>query len=86
MGHNYSPNYAIDYMLETTFIVCLLFITQYFWLYLVVTGKGNLLLNILFYKTIAGTVGKNDNTNLFQRDVQSAENLLEFSETIRQLP
>ena len=86
MGQNYMLNSAIDCMLGTTFIVCLLFITQYFWLFLDVSGKGNLLLNILFNKTIAGTVGQNDNTNLFKGDVQSAENLSEFSETIRQLP
>lgn len=85
---------AIDYMLEnTSLVVYLLLITHYLRYNLDVSGKFNLLFNNLniyilnFKRSVSSAIGKNDKLTLSKdRGVQSAENLLEFSETIRQLP
>lgn len=82
-------------MLETTsLVICLLLITQYLRNNLDVSGKYNLLFNSPVDLELLGpaesTVGENDKFTLLKfiknRGVQSAENFLGFSETIRQLP
>ena len=95
MGQNIKLYSAIDYMLETTsLVICLLLITQYLRKNLDVSGKYNLLVNSPVDLKLLGpaesTVGENDKFTLLKflnnRGVQSAENFLGFSETIRQLP
>lgn len=95
MGQNIKLYSEIDYMLETTsLVICLLLITQYLRNNLDVSGKYILLFNSPVELKSKGpaksTVGENDkfthlNFKIF-REVQSAENFLGFSETIRQLP
>src|ERR1700692_3228512 len=95
MGQNIKLYSAIDYMLETTsLVICLLLLTQYLRNNLDVSGKYNLLFNSPVDLKLLGpagsTVGENDKFTLLNflnnRGVQSAENFLGFSETIRQLP
>lgn len=95
MGQNIKLYSAIDYMLETTsLVICLLLITQYLRNNLDVSGKFNLLFNSpVDWKSqgpAESTVGEKDKFTLLNflnyRGVQSAENFLGFSETIRQLP
>ena len=91
-GQNLKLNSAIDYMLENTSLVnCLLLITHNLRKNLDVSGKNILLFNNLkvykILRSMFSTIGENDNLTLSKdKDVQSAENLLGFSETIRQLP
>lgn len=76
MGLNNLYYFAIDYMLETTFLInCLLFIFYYLIPNLDASGSFNLLLNS----------EKNNYTISKDMNVQSAENCKGFSETIRQL-
>lgn len=76
MGLNNLHYFAIDYMLETMFLVnCLLFIIHYLRKFLDASGSFNLLLN-----------SKNDNFTISKdMNIQSAENCKGFSETTRQL-
>lgn len=67
--------FEIDYMLETIFMCCLLFINT-FCLYKLDHSKYNILLN-----------SENNNTsNYLNTNIQSAENCKGFSETARQWP
>ena len=70
---NYS---AIDYMLETVLVYCLLFINT-FYLYKLDVSRNNILLN-----------SQNNDTTINDKliDTQSAENCKGFPETVRQLP
>jgi LAGLIDADG endonuclease len=95
MGQNIKFYSAIDYMLETTSLgICLLLITQYLRNNLDVSGEFNLLFNspwdFLSHGPGESAVGEKDKFSLLiffkNRGVQSAENFLGFSETIRQLP
>ena|SRR5204863_1247360 len=96
MGQNIKAKYfEIDYMLEITFTYIfmlkfyLLSLTRDIRNFLYVCG---ILIIIFFeylcYKTfvVSSETSKNNNFCLEKRDVQSAENLTGFSETIRQLP
>jgi LAGLIDADG endonuclease len=96
MGQNIKFYSAIDYMLETTsLVICLLLITQYLRNNLDVSGEFHLLFNspwgFLSHGPGESAVGEKDKFTLLKfleknRGVQSAENFLGFSETIRQLP
>ena len=99
MGQNIKLCSAIDYMLGTiSLVIYLLLITQYLRNNLDVSGKFYLLFNSPLYFQLEGpaesTVGENDKLTLMEmeklvlhyRGIQSAENFIGFSETIRQLP
>jgi hypothetical protein len=74
---SFKDYFATDYMLETIFMYCLLFINT-FYLNILDVSRKNILLN-----------SQNNDTTIScskLMNIQSAENCKGFSETVRQLP